>query len=83
MFNFASFDFDWDIDDARKRKLPEGEYVATMTKPNEGRIYSERGLDGEEAIQIAKEAIELGWHAEVIGPDSKIYFIGEKANDTE
>ena len=64
------------IDNARDKKLPEGEYTATMTKPKEGRIYSEREMGATEAIQYAKDAIELGWNAEVIGPDSRIYFIG-------
>ena len=64
------------IDNARDNKLPDGEYIATMTKPKEGRIYSEREMDATEAIQYAKEAIKLGWNAEVIGPDSRIYFIG-------
>jgi hypothetical protein len=95
MFNFDAFDFDWDkehkemISDARKRKLPDGEYVVSMTRPKKARIssfqypYLERGLNYGEAILIAKEAIQLGWQVEVVGPDSKIYFIGGKANDTE
>ena len=61
----------------RAKKLPEGEYTALMTKPKEWRIYTERGFwECGEAIQHAKEAIALGWDAEVIGPDSRIYFIG-------
>ena len=64
------------IENDRAKKLPEGEYTATMTKPKEGRIYSERVTGGPESIQYAKEAIALGWDAEVIGPDGRIYFIG-------
>jgi hypothetical protein len=69
------------ITNDRKTTMPSGEYTATMTKPKEGRIYSERGFwECGEAIQHAKEAIDLGWDAEVIGPDSRIYFIGGPAN---
>ena len=64
----------------RKTDMPDGEYTATMTKPKEGRIYSEREMRGSEAIKYAKEAIALGWDVEVIGPDGKIYFIGGPAN---
>ena len=64
------------IENARANKLPDGEYTATMTKPKEGRIYSERGMGASEAIQYAKDAIALGWDAEVVGPDSRVYFIG-------
>ena len=64
------------IENDRAKRLPEGEYTATMTKPKEGRIYSERVTGGLESINYAKEAITLGWDAEVIGPDGRIYFIG-------
>ena len=67
------------IENARSNNLPDGKYTATMTKPDEGRIYSEREMGATEAIQYAKEAIKLGWTAEVIGPDSRIYFIGGPA----
>ena len=68
------------IENDRAKKLPEGEYTATMTKPEEGRIYSERGFwECGEATKYAKEAITLGWNAEVIGPDGKMYFIGGPA----
>lgn len=56
--------------------MPAGEYTATMTKPSEGRIYSEKFAGGGEAVAYAKEAVSLGWNVEVIGPDSRIYFIG-------
>ena len=64
------------IENARARELPLGEYKATMTKKLEGRIFSETFTSATEAIAYAKESISLGWNAEVIGPDSRIYFIG-------
>ena len=67
------------IENARSNKLPDGEYTATMTKPKEGRIYSQRGMAAAEAIRYGKEAIALGWDVEVVGPDSRIYFIGGPA----
>ena len=64
------------IENARKRQMPTGEYVATMTKPAEGRTYLEKFGGARSAIDYAKEAVALGWNVEVIGPDSRIYFIG-------
>ena len=64
------------IENARTRQFPAGEYVATMTKPADGRIYSETFGGARSAIDYAKEAVSLGWNVEVIGPDSRIYFIG-------
>lgn len=64
------------IENARALKAPEGEYKATMTKPAEGRIYSEKFGGAALAIEYAREAVALGWHVEVIGPDSRVYFIG-------
>jgi len=64
------------IENARTREFPAGEYVATMTKPADGRIYSEKFGGARSAVNYAKEAVSLGWNVEVIGPDSRIYFIG-------
>ena len=64
----------------RKTTMPSGEYTATMKRSIEGRIYSERGMRGSEAIKYAKEAIALGWEVEVVGPDNRIYFIGGPSN---
>ena len=68
------------ITNDRKTTMPSGEYTATMTKPKEGRTYLERGMSGSEAIKYARESVALGWDVEVIGPDSRIYFIGGPAN---
>ena len=65
-----------EVENARANKIPSGEYVATMTKPAEGRIYSETFGGARSAIDYANEAVSLGWNVEVIGPDSRIYFIG-------
>ena len=67
------------IKNDRETTMPDGEYTATMTKPKEGRIYSERINGCAEATKHAKESIALGWDVEVIGPDGKIYFIGGPA----
>lgn len=67
------------IENARKVKAPRGEYKATMTKPAEGRIYSETFGGVTAALEYARESVALGWHVEVIGPDSRIYFIGGKS----
>ena len=67
------------IENARKITPPRGDYVATMTKPAEGRIYSETFGGVTAALDYARESVALGWHVEVIGPDSRIYFIGGKS----
>lgn len=67
------------IENARKITPPRGEYKATMTKPAEGRIYSETFGGVTAALEYARESVALGWHVEVIGPDSRIYFIGGKS----
>ena len=67
------------IENARKITPPRGDYVATMTKPAEGRIYSETFGGVTAALDYARESVALGWHVEVIGPDSSIYFIGGKS----
>lgn len=67
------------IENARALKAPAGEYKATMTKPDEMRIYSETFCGIRAAVHYAREAVALGWHVEVIGPDSRIYFIGGKS----
>jgi len=64
------------IENGRARDIPPGEYIATMTKPSEGRIYSEKFNGARSAIKYAEEAIMLGWNVEVIGPDSRVYFVG-------
>lgn len=64
------------IENAKTHEISAGEYVATMTKPKEGRIYSEKFNGARSAIDYANEAVALGWHVEVIGPDSRVYFIG-------
>lgn len=68
-----------EIQNARTRQLPDGEYQVTMTKPSEGRIYGETFDSGAAAIRYAKNSVALGWHVELIGPDSRIYFIGGPA----
>lgn len=65
-----------EIENARENKIPAGEYVATMTKPSDGQIYSEKFGGAKSAIRYAKDAVAFGWNVEVVGPDSKIYFIG-------
>lgn len=65
-----------EVENARANKIPSGEYVATMTRPSDGQIYSEKFGGADSACKYARHAVEFGWNVEVVGPDSKIYFVG-------